>query len=85
LSETNALTTFNHSYDYEVTRESKAVPNTGNFEPGLLFGAGVRKNRFGLEVRFEKASGMTRYKRLGWGVTRYYGLLSYRLFKSSEK
>lgn len=51
------------------------------YETGYIGGAGLRYEKYSIEARYEKSSGMVRYVGLGANVTKVSFLLTYRFSK----
>jgi hypothetical protein len=65
-------------FTQERIEEGPAIDGIRKYEVGLIGGVGVKYNRFSLETRFERGSGMAWYNDLRTGHMRYYFLLGYR-------
>lgn len=65
-------------YDDETVTEGKALNETRKWEFGYLVGLGTKFKKFSLEVRFERANGMSVYENLKSITYRYFCLVGYR-------
>jgi hypothetical protein len=65
-------------YTQERIEEGAAIGDIRKYEVGLIGGIGAKYNRFSLETRFERGSGMTWAGDLRSGHMRYYFLIGYR-------
>lgn len=65
-------------YTTNTIKEELALDATRKYEQGYLLGTGIKYNKFTLEVRFGKGSGMADYATLTSSTTRNFFLLGYR-------
>tara|TARA_B100000949_G_scaffold214142_1_gene209458 strand:+ start:12250 stop:13515 length:1266 start_codon:yes stop_codon:yes gene_type:complete len=65
-------------YPEERVVEELALNDTRKHELGFLIGTGLKYNRYSLEVRYEKANGMSDYATLSSSTDRLYVLLGFR-------
>lgn len=64
-------------YTSEVTKEGLALEDTRNYEQGLILGAGLKLNRYLVELRYEEGNGMSPYIILDSRARRLYLLFGY--------
>lgn len=78
ISETNNMRTESKFHSEEKLVEGLALDDVRKYEIGLIAGAGVKYNRFSLELRFEAGNGMSEYLALKSSAKRYTLLLGYK-------
>ncbi|GAA0753015.1 hypothetical protein [Psychroflexus lacisalsi] len=78
INETNKLTEVFQFNERRVITEERALEDVRKYEQGLLFGLGVKYNRYSLEFRTESGTGIDLNRNLGSGTRRYFLLLGYR-------
>jgi molybdate-binding protein len=78
INETNKLTEVFQFNERWVITEERALEDVRKYEQGLLFGLGVKYNRYSLEFRTESGTGIDLNRNLGSGTRRYFLLLGYR-------
>ena len=59
--------------------EEEAVLNARKYEQGLLFGFGIRRDRYSMELRFERGNGVASGSALSSDANRTFFIASYRL------
>lgn len=57
---------------------SRALAFTRKHEQGLLFGGGIKNNKFSYEIRFERGNGMSRKTTTSSKTNRYYLIFGYK-------
>ena len=78
ISETNSLQGEFRSASASRSVRDVALKDARKYEQGLIFGSGVKYDRFSLEARYERGNGMSQYLNLRSLTERYYLLLGYR-------
>lgn len=78
LKENNLIEEEEKFYSTERTVSEPAISETRGYEQGWVLGAGVIKDRLGLELRYESSNGMSKLQSLSSRVRRTYILLSYK-------
>jgi hypothetical protein len=79
IASTNKLIKDEILFTQERIEEGPAIESVRKWEVGLIGGIGVKYNRFSIEARFERASGMNWEGALRSGHMRYYFLLGCRI------
>lgn len=78
IDETNYKNVYTKFYTQETTEEGVAIDDTKKYELGFIIGSGFRTGRYSLEVRYERASGMSKFYDLTGRPNRIFFLLGYR-------
>lgn len=79
VSQTNLRREDKTFYQDHKINEGPAIEDPRKYEQSFILGAGVMKNRFSFEGRFERGNGMSKWVSLGHLANRYYFLIGYRL------
>jgi hypothetical protein len=66
-------------HNFQRVSEDEPIDDPLKVDPGYIYGAGLQANRFSLEIRGEKSSGISRIVALGTPTKRTFLLLRYRI------